>query len=226
MSNLYENKFVIIKEAISKETALILFNYLQMKRHCWDTMTNSNFLGNRGDMGGFDPQVPDTWSCYSDIAMETLLEMLQPKIEREAGVKLLPMYTYSRLYKKGDILKKHKDRPSCEISTTLNLGGDPWSIFIEPDIEVGQIVEGWYKAGRTSGIEVKLNPGDMLLYLGAECEHWRNYFEGNICGQVFLHYANVETEYAKEYKYDARPHLGLPMEFMNKPVSRKGYLEE
>jgi hypothetical protein len=26
--------------------------------------------------------------------------------------------------KKDAILKRHKDRPSCEISTTLNLGGD------------------------------------------------------------------------------------------------------
>jgi hypothetical protein len=26
--------------------------------------------------------------------------------------------------RKGAILKRHKDRPSCEISTTLNLGGD------------------------------------------------------------------------------------------------------
>ena len=35
------------------------------------------------------------------------------------------------LYKQGDELKRHKDRPSCEISTTLNLGGDPWPIFID-----------------------------------------------------------------------------------------------
>ena len=33
--------------------------------------------------------------------------------------------------KNGDILKRHKDRPSCEISTTINLGGDPWPIFID-----------------------------------------------------------------------------------------------
>ena len=29
--------------------------------------------------------------------------------------------------KKGDVLHRHKDRYSCEISTTVNLGGDsPW----------------------------------------------------------------------------------------------------
>ena len=35
------------------------------------------------------------------------------------------------LIKKVIELKRHKDRPSCEISTTLNLGGDPWPIFID-----------------------------------------------------------------------------------------------
>jgi hypothetical protein len=35
------------------------------------------------------------------------------------------------LIKKVMNLRRHKDRPSCEISTTLNLGGDPWPIFID-----------------------------------------------------------------------------------------------
>ena len=34
--------------------------------------------------------------------------------------------------KPGDVLHRHKDRFSCEISTTLNLGGDPWPIHLEP----------------------------------------------------------------------------------------------
>ena len=35
------------------------------------------------------------------------------------------------LYKNGDILKKHKYSFSCEISGTLNLGGDMWPIYLE-----------------------------------------------------------------------------------------------
>ena len=54
-----------------------------------------------------------------------------PKMQKETGLELIPTYSYARIYKKGDILKRHKDRPSCEISTTLNLGGDPWPIFID-----------------------------------------------------------------------------------------------
>ena len=53
-------------------------------------------------------------------------------MEKTTGLKLYPAYTYGRVYKKGDILKRHKDRFSCEISTTMNLGGDKWSIYLEP----------------------------------------------------------------------------------------------
>ena len=78
-----------------------------------------------------DKQIPNTYSQYSNIAMETLMLKCQPKMEEVTGLKLYPAYTYARIYKKGDELRRHKDRPSCEISTTLNLGGDPWPIFID-----------------------------------------------------------------------------------------------
>ena len=53
-------------------------------------------------------------------------------MEKKTGLSLVPTYSYTRIYNKGNILKKHKDRPSCEISTTLHLGGDLWPIFIDP----------------------------------------------------------------------------------------------
>ena len=80
----------------------------------------------------------------------------------------------ARIYKKGDILARHKDRFSCEISTTLNLGGDPWPIFVDPTGKNGQ-----------AGIKVELDPGDMLIYSGCDLEHWREEFKGKDCGQVF-----------------------------------------
>ena len=69
--------------------------------------------------------------------METLLLRCLPQIEKSTGLKLYPSYAYARIYKKGDILKRHKDRFSCEISATLNLGGDPWPIFLSPNKNVG-----------------------------------------------------------------------------------------
>jgi hypothetical protein len=52
--------------------------------------------------------------------------------------------------------------------------------------------------------------GDMLVYSGCELEHWREPFEGNICGQVFLHYNHVNGPFAEKNKFDKRPMLGLP----------------
>ena len=54
----------------------------------------------------------------------------------------------------------------------------------------------------------------MLIYSGCIFEHWRNAFEGENCGQVFLHYNNVATQGNKNI-YDGRVHLGLPSRTRN-----------
>ena len=73
-----------------------------------------------------------THTHYGDILMETIMVRILPVMKQVTGMNLLPAYTYARIYKYGDILHRHKDRESCEISCTLNLGGDPWPIFLEP----------------------------------------------------------------------------------------------
>ena len=65
----------------------------------------------------------------------------------------------------------------------------------------------------TEGKKVNLKPGDMLVYKGNLCEHWREAFAGEDCGQVFLHYNNAKTKGAEENMYDARAHVGLPSWF-------------
>ena len=162
-----------------------------------------------------DQQVPETYSHYGDILMETLLEKVKHIMQQKTGLKLLPTYAYARIYKKGDVLHRHKDRMSCEISTTMNLGGDSWPIYLEPDETKGSHGEDKvYKSENTPGIKVDLEPGDMLVYSGCVLEHWREKFEGNNCAQVFLHYNNMATQ-GETNKYDGRPHLGLPADFKN-----------
>jgi alkylated DNA repair dioxygenase AlkB len=134
--------------------------------------------------------------------MEVLLQKVKPVLEKETGVELYETYSYARIYKNGDILSRHKDRFSCEISATMFLGGDPWPIYLDP-------TEGY----DNEGVRVDLNPGDILIYRGAELEHWRDPFAGTNCMQVFLHYNNKATENAKKNKYDGRDFLGLPTNF-------------
>ena len=199
-----KNKYTIIKKAISEELAKFCYDYFTMKRQVTKIMFETRYISQFTTEFGVwnDQQVPDTYSHYSDIAMETLLVKLLPIMEKETGLKLNTNYSYARIYKKGDVLKRHKDRFSCEISTTLNLGGDLWPIYLEPSGKEG-----------LKGFKVNLNPGDMLVYKGNELEHWRETFEGKNCAQVFLHYNNLKTKGSKENIYDKRPCLGLPVYF-------------
>ena len=154
-----------------------------------------------------DAQVPNTYSHYADLVMETLLLGLTPRMEKETGFKVYPTYSYARIYKNGDVLHRHSDRYSCEISTTLNLGGDPWPIYLEPSGKKGM-----------AGIKINLNPGDMLIYRGCDLEHWREVFNGNHCGQVFLHYNDQKSGDAEKNKFDGRPMVGLPSDFAKSKV--------
>jgi hypothetical protein len=203
-----KDKYVIIRQAISKELAVFIANYFSIKKQVYDTCRKTKYISPYeallGEYEGADGQIPHTYSNYADIAMETLMLKCQPLMEKTTGLKLNPAYTFARIYKHGDVLKRHKDRFSCEISTTMALGGDPWPIYLEPSGKEG-----------LKGIKVDLKPGDMLVYSGCELEHWRNKFKGKECIQVFLHYNNRKTPGAKENIFDKRPHVGLPGWFKN-----------
>jgi hypothetical protein len=195
-----KNKYIVIKKAIDLKLAEFISKYFLLKRKVAKTLIQSKYVSTMNyDYGTWeDPQVPGTYSHYSDVVMETLLQELLPLMEKHTELKLNENYSYARIYKNGDILKRHKDRFSCEISTTLNLSGDTWPIFLEPDIEIN------------------LKQGDMLIYRGNILEHWREKFTGQECIQVFLHYNDKKTKNADLNKYDTRPHLGLPDAFCKK----------
>ena len=206
-------KYQVIKNAISYELANFIYNYFLLKKDAVEFMYKNNINYESPLLGTWtDKQVPNTYSHYADMVMETLLMKVLPIMKKETGLELIPTYSYARVYKKGDILRRHKDRPYCEISTTLNLGGDPWPIFID-GTGADNVIDEYkqiHKPNAPEGTKVLLEVGDMLVYSGCELEHWREPFEGNICGQVFLHYNHVNGPFAGTYMFDGRPKLGLP----------------
>jgi hypothetical protein len=209
-----KNKYQIIRKAISKEIADIGYNYLQISAEA-DHWMLQNGVTHEGNplVGNFkDQQVPGSYAKYADRLMEILLVQTIPIMKAKTNLNLIPTYSYTRLYRTGNILNRHKDRPSCEISTTLNLGGDPWPIFIDPTGSNNVVDEykGIMKPGAPKGNRVDLRPGDMLIYSGCELEHWREPFQGKLCGQVFLHYNHANGPFAKTNLYDKRPLLGIP----------------
>jgi len=218
--NFQKDKYQIIKKAVSKELTEFLFNYFLMKRQVAKTCFQSKFISPFEVLLGTwsDEQIPNTYSSYSDIAMETLMLKCQTLMEKATKLKLSPSYSYARIYKKGDELKRHKDRFSCEISTTMNLGGDDWPIYLSPNENVGVSeteggIKGITSKSNARGIKIDLKPGDMLIYSGCELEHWREKFKGKDCAQVFLHYNNRKTTRSKNNLFDKRLHLGLPSWF-------------
>ena len=211
-----EKKYTVIRKAISYELANFGYNYLLLKRDAVKWMQDNNYISmfTPGFGTWEDKQVPNTYSVYSDMFMETLMMKVLPVMQQHTEMNLIPCYTYTRIYKKGDILHRHKDRPSCEISTTLHLGGDPWPIFLDPtgadNILSGTETTTVVKPNAPKGIPVDLEVGDMLVYSGCELEHWREPFEGDNCAQVFLHYNNIDGPFGTDNKFDKRPLLGIP----------------
>jgi len=199
-----KNKYIVLKSVINFELADFIYSYFLLKRKVSETLFNTKYISPFTDYFGTwnDQQIPNTYSHYSDIVMETLLIKILSDMEEHTKLKLNPNYSYARIYKKGDVLHRHKDRFSCEISTTLHLGGGYWPIYLEPSGKEG-----------LKGIKIVLQQGDMLIYRGNELEHWREPFDGENCGQVFLHYNNKATKGSEDNKFDKRAHLGLPSWF-------------
>jgi hypothetical protein len=108
----------------------------------------------------------------------SLLVQKIPEVSGLIGEPVLPTYTYARWQTTGDSLPLHRDRPSCEISLSVNLQKDKdWGF--------------WIQKPTGDAVEINLNPGDAILYLGCQADHWRNKFEGEEHIQVFLHYVRA-----------------------------------
>lgn len=179
MGTIRNFKYKLIKNFLSKEEILLLNDYCRIKHRI--NCDEFDFAQSDNADTGF----------YGDAAMESLMVNKRERMEKETGLELLPTYTYWRMYTVNAELKKHKDRPSCEISVTVMIGSDKtkWPIFIEDN-------------------PIELDPGDAVAYLGCELSHWRNPFEGDWHTQAFLHYVDKNGP-NKEWVKDKRPLYGL-----------------
>jgi predicted 2-oxoglutarate/Fe(II)-dependent dioxygenase YbiX len=171
-SLLLENNYIVIPNFINTHKATLL------EKEYIEYCAINNLDG--------DSQAPNSNSKYNYISF---LELLCEKTQEVSSIleeTVLPTYVYSRVYHNGSVLKRHKDRDACEISLTLHLGGDkPWEIYIQTP----------------TGEErcINLQPGDAMLYLGREAEHWRDEYTGDHYTQIFLHYVRSRGECAYAY---------------------------
>ena len=212
--SLHEKKYIVIRKILSEELVKVYYDYMVNKERVCVTLLDNRFINPFSTDYGFfnDLQVPNAYCLYGDIVFDNMMIDLKPRIEKETGLELTEMYTFARNYKQQNELKRHKDRGSCEISGTINLGGDPWPIYIDTNSENGYYDEEneKYISFGEKGVEVLLEPGDCMLYLGCENEHWRNPLLDKSCGQVFIHYKQTKDIKSNEDLWDTRLGPGMP----------------
>ncbi len=197
------NNYVVVKNHVSTETANLCYQYMKTKVLAIDNkmMNNNNKYDEDWDGKFGDGQIQSDFNLYGDHLMDSILLLSQNAMQDYTGLNLIPTYSYTRFYEKGSELLKHRDRESCEISTTLCLGYDVSNLDKEYNWPM-------YVKVNNRDVPLYLEPGDMIVYRGTIVEHWREKFLGLNHAQVFLHYNDADGPF--KIKYDGRPMLGVP----------------
>jgi len=177
---------VLVRNFIDEQTITVVSQYFEYKirRQEWKEITSDG-----------DPT--SRFAYYADPLIEVLLQASKEAVENATGKKLLPTYSYSRIYQPGEKLFPHTDRPACEVSVTVNVATK------------GEFSPIYTQYGQNDPEKHVLNPGDAVVYMGCDVMHWRQPLkEGQLNVQFMLHYVDkngLNTEHAK----DKRPAFGL-----------------
>ena len=192
MSDFWDQGYELWHDVIDHQTQTLLRTQIDVFREAME-------YGDR--MQGAQPNYSDElvtdrcWSNYSFVGFEGLAKMLTPQVSERVGLELEPSYTFMRYYYPGATMKRHRDRPACEISMTLTLTaqGNPWPIGIQ-DLQ-----------GQEHSVAIPER--SAMIYQGPECDHWRDeYTQGTEQVQVFLHWVSAKNA---QWKYDERPVLAV-----------------
>lgn len=165
MVNEFNNAgYVVVRNFVDETTIQTISRYMENKIV-------------RGEWGPDYSEPVTRYSYYADPLIEVMLRNSTSEVEKMVGEELFPTYSYSRIYLEGEELEKHVDRPSCEVSVTINVAftGENSPIYMKYP---GRDANKYY-----------LNPGDAVIYQGCVVEHWRDKLEKNQMNvQFMLHY--------------------------------------
>ena len=164
------------------------------------------YYNNRMDKFDYCPeekQVHGSLARYNIPTYRELHFLIKKEVEKVLQMDLHPTYFYDRFYFVGQQLKRHSDRPACEVSVTLQISSnhpdDPWPI--------------WFQRPDGSESYALMNDGDAVVYKGCEREHWRDPLasrynkiektwrkvnrlkDDTYHHQIFLHYVDANGPY-------------------------------
>jgi hypothetical protein len=178
-----------MREQLTKNNYIVIDNFITPEHAKNLSLEIEDVYKKYPENFAYDPQCPGSLGIFDMWAFVELLVEKVPFMASAMEEPMFPTYSYSRLYKKGEVLARHTDKKACEVSVTLHLSNDgvEWPIYFEtPDKEV---------------ISVNLKPGQAVIYLGCIAPHWRDAYEGSDYRQVFLHYVRARGE-NRHYYFD------------------------
>jgi len=181
MTKFSELGWQYLPKIITKEEAIAI----KYKNLC-------GFVNQLGSLEGhWDEQRGRVLICYAPPACTYIMHRVKPILEEALGEELIPTYWFSTTYHNKGWMNCHTDRPSCEVSVTMNICGDAeWPIKLK-DL-----------SGKRR--EVVTPAGDGVAYLGTRVPHWRSPLrthDNDRFMQLFLHFVRKNGQYA-EYAYD------------------------
>jgi hypothetical protein len=185
-ANYFEtNGCTLVKNFIDEQTVSVVSQYLENKIR-------------RGEWKEEKPaDETSRFFYYADPLIEVLLQASRTAVEDATGKELIPTYSYARVYQPGESLRPHVDRPSCEVSVTVNVATK------------GPVSPIYTQYGKNDPEKHILEPGDAVIYKGCEATHWRQPLDdGQLNVQFMLHYVDKNGPNAA-YAKDKRPHYGM-----------------
>ena len=149
-----------------------------------------------------ESQVNGSLARYNIPTYRELHFLVKKEVEKILEMDLHPSYFYDRFYFPNQQLKRHSDRPACEVSVSLQISTtleNPWPI--------------WFERPDGSEAHVLMKDGDAAVYKGCEREHWRDPLpsrynktqrlwrkvrkvaDDTYHHQIFLHYVDANGPY-------------------------------
>ena len=209
-----KNRYVVLRNFIPKDIINMTLDTWKTAEHRKD-VHDSIFRRETKDITFNSPKnsIGKSYGAYCSPWGVALNRYLCDKLIGVLDIDLRETYSYTRKYERGAYLSSHRDRPACEISTTVCLDyqtddGKPWVIWVDNSKNWVDHDVTYTMQEQTQGIPnrqrestpISLEVGDVLVYQGPNVAHWRDYLIGDYSYHIFCHFFNAEGMFSRHPK--------------------------
>jgi hypothetical protein len=163
-----------------------------------EILWNSDILNIESNVKITSQNETKSYAKYGLLSSEIFLLYFKSIYSEIIGKELVPTYSFTRKYVRGNYLGVHSDRPSCQYSITINIGASsnkPWPFFCQ-------------KIGTDQISKLNTPLFVPIFYKGEEVLHWREELDKDYSIHMFLHYVDKNDKNYRKFWYDGRSYLG------------------